>query len=144
MIPDLLEVSPFHKFFLTLCPSLELLTVLLESPDSHQVLKWKVDIGKRDLNYLINNWTDGTASLVERTAQKSMADRLHSGREELQNEVQEMLTQEDKTQIGLICVSNYIQSWSTMKTWKRLGCWKWPCGKRQVWVVSKWHQVKGS
>jgi len=108
---DSFDMTPFHVFFSTAEPSIELLDVLLDSLPN-QMLKWKDANENRPLDYLINNWNDGTIHLLQRTLQKWMIDRVAcwgtaSRREAMQSKVRQIFAEEDKTRRATLCNEAY-------------------------------------
>jgi len=96
-------MTPFHVCFSTIGPaSSKLLKVLLDNKYPYNaLLGWKDANGKRAMDYLVTNWNETTASLLQMTLQKWMLDRLDrwgatSWMEAMQSKVQDILGEGDK------------------------------------------------
>ena len=59
-------MTPFHVLFSTIGPSQDLLEVLLVTYPYHTgILDCKDANGKQPMDYLVSNWTETTASLLD-------------------------------------------------------------------------------
>jgi hypothetical protein len=70
---DEFGMTPFHALFLTPQPSGELLEILLDTFPNY-VMDCNDANGKRPLDYLVSNWTEITASLLQTTLQRRIVD----------------------------------------------------------------------
>lgn len=78
LLVDEFGMTPFHVLFSTIGPCAELLQVLLNT-FPYFVLGWKDVNGKRPMDYLVKNWTDGatTTLLFQMSLQKWMIDPIN-------------------------------------------------------------------
>lgn len=137
---DTFGMNPFHILFSTAEPSMELLDVLLES-FSFQLLKEKDANGKRPLNYLIENLTDGSRRLLQRILQHWMIDRLAnwgavSWMQVMQSKLQEILAEEDKSRILSLCdeAIALFEHWETKESLSILEMTLWKGKRKSGWT----------
>lgn len=109
---DNFQMTPFHVFFSTPEPSVELLEVLLDLLPNHILLNSKDANGRRSLDYLLHSWDDGSILLLQRTLQKWMVDRLScwgatSWMEAMERKVQELIGEDDEEQRALLLNNAY-------------------------------------
>eukprot|EP00526_Cylindrotheca_closterium_P018735 CAMPEP_0113642524 /NCGR_PEP_ID=MMETSP0017_2-20120614/22342_1 /TAXON_ID=2856 /ORGANISM="Cylindrotheca closterium" /LENGTH=363 /DNA_ID=CAMNT_0000553957 /DNA_START=272 /DNA_END=1363 /DNA_ORIENTATION=- /assembly_acc=CAM_ASM_000147 len=97
---DKFGLTPFHVLFSTAEPSGKLLKVLLDNYP-YYVLGWKNANDKLAMDYLVTNWTETTASLLQMALQSWMFSRLErwgatSWMNAMQSKVQATLEEDDK------------------------------------------------
>ncbi|CAJ1948583.1 unnamed protein product [Cylindrotheca closterium] len=103
---DEFGMTPFHVLFSTISPREDLLEGLLEKYVDHDtgILDSKDANGKQPLDYLVTNWTETSAPLLETTLQRWAIDPLvHWGTttwmEDIQRKVQAILLAEDDNEL---------------------------------------------
>ncbi|CAJ1945990.1 unnamed protein product [Cylindrotheca closterium] len=104
-------MSPFHVLFSTVGPSQDVLEVLLKH-FPYQILDAKDANGKQPLDYLVSNWTETTASLLQITIQRWMVDPLvrwgaTSWAQVMSNRIQAILAEDNKDQRLTLCNGAY-------------------------------------
>ncbi|CAJ1948305.1 unnamed protein product [Cylindrotheca closterium] len=115
-------MTPFHLLFSTPEPSEDLLKVLLDHDPYHAILDRKDANGKRPLDYLMSNWTEITASLLQKSLQKWMVDPLASWgaaswMEAMQSKVQAVLAANNKVQRAYL----YHGAYTVFEQYKAMG-----------------------
>ena len=93
-------MTPFHVLFSNAKPSKDLLQVLLEKNPYH-ILDNDDAIDNLAIDYLVSNWTESSASLLQKTLQRWMLDPIgrwgaSSWMKDLQCKVQAILAEGDE------------------------------------------------